>query len=66
MADASKVALWHLVDRLTAWGFDLIDVQQETAHMRSLGAEPISRDKFLFLLRQSLEKETRRGSWKTL
>jgi leucyl/phenylalanyl-tRNA--protein transferase len=63
MTDASKVALWYLVDRLTEWDFDFIDVQQETSHLRSLGAEAIDRRKFLLLLKQSLEKPTRKGSW---
>jgi leucyl/phenylalanyl-tRNA--protein transferase len=63
MTDASKVALWHLVELLTRLEFDLIDVQQETGHLRSLGAEPISRGKFLHLLKQSLRRNTRKGNW---
>ena len=65
MTDASKVALWHLVDRLKEWQFDFIDVQQETTHLKSLGAEAIDRRKFLLLLRKSLQKRTRKGSWGT-
>lgn len=65
MADASKVALWHLVDKLLEWDFDLIDVQQETAHLKSLGAETLDRRKFLILLVNSLKKSTRRGNWET-
>ena len=61
--DASKVALWHLVDFVKAQNFDMIDVQQETDHLRSLGAEPIERGKFLTLLRQSMLKKTLQGSW---
>ena len=61
--DASKVALWHLVDRLLDWDFDLIDVQQETDHLRSLGAMAVDREKFLILLKQSLTKKTRQGHW---
>jgi leucyl/phenylalanyl-tRNA--protein transferase len=63
MNDASKVALWHLVDRLLKWDFDVIDVQQETEHLRSLGASPVDRENFLILLKQSLIKETRQGHW---
>ncbi|MBK7471911.1 MAG: leucyl/phenylalanyl-tRNA--protein transferase [Betaproteobacteria bacterium] len=44
--DASKVALAHLVRQLRAWEFPLIDCQQQTAHLGSLGARPISRDEF--------------------
>jgi leucyl/phenylalanyl-tRNA--protein transferase len=61
--DASKVALFHLVQRLKEWHFDLIDVQQSTGHMRRLGAEDISRKDFLRILKISLEKKTRRGNW---
>lgn len=64
MTDASKVALWYLVDQLIAWDFDIIDVQQETNHLRSLGAEVVEREKFLTLLERSLEKKTRQGNWK--
>ncbi len=64
MTDASKVALWHLVDSLTEWQFDFIDVQQETSHLSSLGAQPVDRRKFLILLHKSLKKPTLRGSWK--
>jgi leucyl/phenylalanyl-tRNA--protein transferase len=63
VTDASKVALWHLTDRLLLWNFDMIDAQQETPHLSSLGAKPVERKKFLHLLKESLKKPTRRGSW---
>ena len=44
--DASKVALVHLVRQLRAWDFPLIDCQQQTAHLASLGARPIPRAEF--------------------
>ena len=44
--DASKVALVHLVRQLRAWDFPLIDCQQQTAHLASLGARPITRSEF--------------------
>lgn len=53
--DASKVALVHLVRHLQQRGFTLFDVQQPTAHIRSLGATVISRAAFLMRLRQALE-----------
>jgi leucyl/phenylalanyl-tRNA--protein transferase len=61
--DASKVALWHLVDFSIQRGIKLIDVQQDTTHLKSLGAETISREKFLVLLRQNLRTETLQGNW---
>lgn len=66
MTDASKVALWYLVNLAQDFDFDLIDVQQETEHLRSLGAEPIDRRKFLILLSESLEKKTLKGNWGNL
>ena len=45
--NASKVALVHLVERLKPAGFPMIDCQQETEHLASLGARPISRADFV-------------------
>jgi len=61
--DASKIALHDLVKKLSEWEFDMIDVQQSTSHLKSLGAEEISRKEFLRLLKESLKKETIRGRW---
>jgi leucyl/phenylalanyl-tRNA--protein transferase len=64
--DASKVALWHLVDFSLQHKIKLIDAQQNTEHMKSLGAEIIPREKFLFLLRQNLEAVTLKGDWQKI
>ena len=48
--DASKAALAALVQQLRAWQFGLIDCQQQTAHLASMGARPIPREQFLRLL----------------
>ncbi len=45
--DASKVALVALVEKLQADNFGLIDCQQETQHLASLGAGPIPRAEFV-------------------
>lgn len=45
--DASKIALAALVAHCLREGIGLIDCQQETAHLASLGASPIPRDRFL-------------------
>ncbi len=63
VSDASKVALWHLVDKLLSWNFDLIDAQQETPHLSRLGAVAIERKKFLHLLNKSLDKPAKQGRW---
>ncbi len=44
--DASKIALAFLVSFLRQHNVQLIDCQQETAHLASLGAGPISREAF--------------------
>ncbi len=44
--DASKVALYHLVNRLRECGFHLFEVQFLTEHLKSLGAVEISDDEY--------------------
>ena len=44
--DASKVALTHLVARLRAGGFRLLDAQFITEHLTTFGAEEISRAEY--------------------
>lgn len=48
--DASKVALAWLARSLEDAGFALIDCQQTTEHLLSLGAQNVSRQRFLSLL----------------
>jgi leucyl/phenylalanyl-tRNA--protein transferase len=64
--DASKVALYHLVEFVRKNEFDLIDAQQSTPHMRSLGAEEIPRSRFLEILETSLRKDTLQRNWNDL
>jgi len=47
LPDASKVALWALCSRLQSWRWPLIDCQQETAHLLSLGAQTMPRAEFV-------------------
>ena len=49
-SNASKVALVFLVKKLLKDGFVMIDCQQETNHILSMGAEVIPRSKFLNIL----------------
>ncbi|MGZ5570165.1 MAG: leucyl/phenylalanyl-tRNA--protein transferase [Usitatibacter sp.] len=53
--DASKVALVKLVERLRAADFRLIDCQQATAHLASLGAREIPRKAFAQLIQESIQ-----------
>lgn len=55
-ADASKVALAYLVHFLREHGVRMIDCQQETGHLASLGAKPIARHRFLDLMKPALEQ----------
>ena len=48
--DASKVALAHLVARLRAGGYTLLDCQFQTPHLASLGAVEIDRSAYMALL----------------
>lgn len=52
--DASKVALVHLVARLKAGGYTLLDTQFITPHLASLGAIEIPRARYLALLNRAL------------
>ena len=52
--DASKVALAHLVARLKAGGFQLLDCQFLTDHLASLGAIEIGRGDYVALLDKAL------------
>jgi leucyl/phenylalanyl-tRNA---protein transferase len=52
--DASKVALVHLVERLRARKFELLDTQFMTPHLMQLGAIEIPRETYLEQLRHAL------------
>ena len=52
--DASKVALTHLVARLRAGGFRLLDTQFMTQHLASLGAIEIARERYRSLLEAAM------------
>ena len=53
--DASKVAFYHLVQRLKNSGFKYIDCQIPSPHLSSLGAKEMNRNKFLKLVSIALE-----------
>jgi leucyl/phenylalanyl-tRNA--protein transferase len=54
--DASKIALVHLVERLKARDFPLIDCQMMNPYLSSMGAEEISRKTFLQYLKDLVKK----------
>lgn len=59
--DASKVALAHLVARMKAGGFALLDCQFITDHLASLGAIEVPRDDYVALLDSALAVGTAGG-----
>jgi leucyl/phenylalanyl-tRNA--protein transferase len=61
--NASKFGFISLVRQLEARGFRLIDCQQETPHLASLGARPIPRKDFVAYLRENDQEDTWRGKW---
>jgi leucyl/phenylalanyl-tRNA--protein transferase len=62
-ADASKVALLRLCRQLARWDFGLIDCQMETAHLASLGAQPVPRAQFVAQLTALVNLPHRPGPW---
>lgn len=62
-SNASKIALFHLVEYVKARQFHLIDCQVTSPHLLSLGAREISRTRFLSELEASLRFPTLRGKW---
>jgi leucyl/phenylalanyl-tRNA--protein transferase len=54
--DASKVALVHLVNRLRDRGYELLDTQASTAHLRRFGCIDIRAEQYMKLLRAALSK----------
>ena len=52
--NASKVALVHLVERLNAAGYQLLDTQFITDHLKTMGAIEIPRNEYHALLRDAL------------
>jgi leucyl/phenylalanyl-tRNA--protein transferase len=57
-SDASKVALAYLVAFLKDKGVRMIDCQQETEHLASLGARPIPRGEFIRHLQIATDQPT--------
>jgi leucyl/phenylalanyl-tRNA--protein transferase len=55
--DASKICLVHLVERLKARGFALLDTQFTTEHLKRFGAVDVPRAKYETMLAESLKGE---------
>ena len=61
--NASKFAFYYLVQWCKQHNFHFIDAQQSTGHLKSLGAEDISRDDFLIMLYEALQFPTLQRHW---
>lgn len=61
--NASKFGFISLVRRLAERGYRLIDCQQETRHLKSLGGESVSRTAFIDQLAEIEAEHTERGAW---
>lgn len=55
--DASKVCLVHLVERLNERGFELLDTQFTTEHLKRFGAIDVQRARYEKMLENALEGE---------
>ena len=62
--DASKVALHFLVEQLRQWGYSLIDCQDPTTLLLSLGAVEIRRDEFLKKLKEAVVERQPAKAWR--
>lgn len=58
--DASKIALWALVERCRELGFTLFDAQMMSPHLTSLGAYPMTHAEYLEAFAQAQKAAT---SW---
>ncbi len=65
-ADASKVALAYLIDRLRSGGFRLFDTQFLTPHLASIGAVEISRARYLRRLHRAINQKATFGGERVL
>jgi len=56
--DASKIALWALVERCRKMGFTIFDAQIMNPHLRSLGAFTVAHKEYMTQLGEALKKRT--------
>ena len=61
--NASKVALARLARQLAQWEFHLIDCQVHTSHLVTLGANSMSRNEFVYVLKQACALPGQESPW---
>jgi len=64
VSDASKVALVYLCESLVSKGFKLIDSQVHTPHLERLGAQMISRERFIQILQSNISSSPAAQQWR--
>lgn len=62
-SNASKVALYFLVEKLKKLGYRLIDAQMETPLIKSLGGELIPLEQYREILSNAIDKNNYRIKW---
>jgi leucyl/phenylalanyl-tRNA--protein transferase len=58
VSNASKVAFAYLCEKLSLWGYELVDCQVHSPHLESLGAIEINRVEFTQALSRGLKAPT--------
>lgn len=64
VADASKIALAHLVRQLERWDYGMIDCQMPTAHLARFGAREIPRVEFMRKLASLVNYPDTASTWR--
>lgn len=63
VSNASKFGFISLVRKLREKSYWLVDCQQQTRHLGSMGARSIPREEFLTILDKNLVQSTHKGHW---
>ncbi len=63
VSDASKVAFAHLIEHLKVKGYDFVDCQVPTEHLKSLGAVELGREEFLQRLNAATQNSDVLAAW---
>lgn len=61
--DASKIAFVSMVEAIRDWGIKLIDCQVYTDHLARFGAKKCTRDNFMRVLENLIQRPTRQHKW---
>jgi len=59
--DASKVAVWALINECRSQGFEIFDAQVMNPHLASLGAYNVPEDEYEEMLERAVRKKTQWG-----